>query len=121
MKRLFLLSVFVLICIGFTYAQDKNKEKIMKSISIPKHDNKSLDSISGLYNSQQVFSFNKRDSSVNIPNLYAQDRGVGAHNMPIKKLSGKNLAPMPGTENLDKLDKKFSIDSLGIYGKEKKE
>lgn len=104
MKRLFSLSVFVLISLGFTYAQDKNKEKIIKSISIPK---KSLDSTAGLHISQQAFPFIRRDSSVDIPNLYAKNKSVDIHNMPIKKLSGKNLAPMPGAKNLDKSDENF--------------
>lgn len=120
MKRLFSLSIFVLFSLGFVYAQDKSKEKIIKSISFPKHDNKLLDSTSGLHISQQAYPFIRRDSSVDIPNLYAKDKGVDIHNMPVKKLIGKNLSPMPGTENLDKLDKNNLIDSSGIYSKEEK-
>lgn len=42
---------------------------------------------------------------VEIPNVYNRQSGnFLAYKMPVAKLSGKNCAPMPGTEKLDKIE-----------------
>ncbi len=41
---------------------------------------------------------------IEIPNVYSGKAGVGAR-MPVLRLSGKNCAPMPGTEKLDEVEK----------------
>jgi hypothetical protein len=42
---------------------------------------------------------------IEIPNVYSGKAGVGTGaRMPVLRLSGKNCAPMPGTEKLDEVE-----------------
>ena len=102
MKNHFSVLMFVAIAIGVVNAQDKNKENRDKKFSMLNLGNRLQDSIPQTFQFHVDSMLNKKDGSVSIPNAFEKDIMKMNYNMPIKKLSGENLAPMPGTEELGK-------------------
>jgi len=119
MKVLFLVFSLVGFCSSFAYAQDKGKDTKYKRFSLTNIDLLLQDSLQKRKHLNLDSFIQKGDKSVSIPNAYAKGNGI-TYTMPIKNLEGKDLAPMPGTENLDKLEFRGKLDSLKIIGKDKK-
>lgn len=119
MKALFLVFSLVGVCVSLTKAQDKHKDTKYKRFSVSKVDKSLQDSLQKIKPLSLDSFIQNEDDSVPIPNLYAKKEGT-IYTMPIKKLDGKGLAPMPGTENLDKLELKFPVDSVKILRRDKK-
>jgi len=101
MKSLFCFLLFIGTSILLVKAQDKEKSvnswrKVNPEIKVPMLDTVMV-KIRGLNNVT-----NRTISPVLIPNAFEKmDLNTGYHAMPILKLNGQNLAPMPGTENLN--------------------
>jgi hypothetical protein len=119
MKAFFLVFSMVGFYCSFAYAQDKGKETKYKRFSLPNIDLPLQDSLQKRKPVNLDSYIQKGDNSVAIPNVYTKKDGE-SYTMPVKKLNGKGLAPMPGTESLDKIDLKGQPDSLKILGKDKK-
>ncbi|MCA5004240.1 hypothetical protein [Sphingobacterium bovistauri] len=117
MKSLLLSFIATVTSIGFVLAQDNNKNRNSTHFSIPKLNFTLPDSSMRMSPSNSLFD--RIDVSIPIPNAYSGNNKV-VYNMPIQKLSGAGLAPMPGTENLDKLERKLKVDSLLIKEKNRK-
>jgi hypothetical protein len=105
------------ICVSITRAQDKGKDTKYKRFSVPQFNNKLLDTLQG-----RTFldsNLQKGNNPISIPNAYTRKENI-MYAMPIKKLNGRGLATMPGTENLDKLEVRGQLDSLANRDKNKK-
>ncbi|MGN0003579.1 MAG: hypothetical protein ACI35V_09100 [Sphingobacterium composti] len=99
-------------------AQEKKININPKHFSIPKIEFSSTDSLNTFKSKNLDSLLIPIDRSVNMPNAYTESKLVDQ--MPIKKLNGIGLAPMPGTENLDRLEVKNRMDSLRQRDKDKK-
>lgn len=119
MKAFFLVFSMVGFCYFFAYAQHKGKEAKYKRFSLPNIDLPLQDSLQKRKPVNLDSYIQKGDNSVAIPNVYTK-KEEESYAMSVKKLNGKGLAPMPGTENLDKIDLKGQPDSLKFLGKYKK-
>jgi hypothetical protein len=117
MKSFRLVFSLVGLCFSFAYAQDKGKDTKNKRFSTPNIDIQLQDSLQKKKPLNLDSFIQKEGNSVAIPNVYAKKEGK-IYTMPIKKLNGNGLAPMPGTENLNKMEWKGrtvgSFKNLGI-------
>ncbi|GEM_PF-2936805 len=112
MKSLILFLFFTGICVCTKAQEDKeSNDSKNKRFSIPKIYEKHLDSLQKSKPLNLESYIQKDSNAVSIPNAYSKQEKV-IYSMPIKKVSGKGLAPMPGTENLDKLENRLLLDSL---------
>lgn len=119
MKAFHLVFSLVGLCFSFAYAQDKGKDTKNKRFSTPNIDIQLQDSLQKKKPMNLDSFIQNEGNSVIIPNVYAKNEGK-IYTMPIKKLNGKVLAPMPGTENLDKMERIGQLRTLKILGKDKK-
>lgn len=117
MKSFVCYTVLMLLVCFTIKAQDKPKNADSDIHSIPIEGLVMKDSMNGGL-SVAVDSKSKGDSAVRIPNAYKSQQFI--YNMPVKELNGNGLAPMPGTENLDKIKSKSFLNSLKLYNKKKK-
>lgn len=116
MKSLFIILAMMAFYVNFANAQDKGRDSTYKRFSNPDFFERFQDSLHKSKPLKLDLYTQKNDFSVAIPNAYSKNENV-IYNMPIKNLSGKGLAPMPGTENLDKIDNK-SLKDLKSKGKQ---
>lgn len=95
MKKLTSFILFFGVCIA-VHGQDNKKSDTSDNSQIVfkyignTHKNKSNDGLG-------------KNVPIEIPNAYQRNDYAILSNMPIRSLSGKNLAPMPGTEPLDSI------------------
>ncbi|NGM73918.1 hypothetical protein [Sphingobacterium sp. SGL-16] len=112
MKSLILFLFFTGICVCTKAQEDKeSNDSKYKRFSIPNMYEVHLDSLKKSKPLKLDPSIQKDVNAISIPNAYSKQENI-MYNMPIKKVSGKGLAPMPGTENLDKLENRLLLDSL---------
>jgi len=115
MKNLLCFLFFIGISVFVAKAQDKKKStdswrKVTPAVKVPWLDTVMVKRpIAVTISGSRVITINP----VPIPNkLEIMDPHTNYYRMPVLRLNGQNLAPMPGTENLDKLD--ASKDSISI-------
>ena len=112
MKSLTLFLFSLVFCIYANAQEDKEGNNLnYKRFSIPNMYEVHLDSLKKAKSLKLDSSMQKGVNAISIPNAYSKQENI-MYNIPIKKLSGKGLAPMPGTENLDKLENSVLLDSL---------
>lgn len=118
MKAYLLIFIAIVIFGTFASAQDNKNARVFKRFSVPKLDSTVSDSSARITTLNLNALIGKKDNSIPIPNAYSGNKMI--YIMPVKKLSGVGLAPMPGTENIDKRENKRQSDSLRIKEKFKK-
>jgi hypothetical protein len=111
MKKYFSILILVVFSLEAVNAQD-SKENSIGKFSNPYLVKGFKDSIPKSFQFHIDSLITPKDENVSIPNALENKKIKVDYNMPIKKLSGKNLAPMPGTENLDKSENIKAKDSL---------
>ena|SRR5690606_1072115 len=102
MKLLLTIYCCLLCAVSFGQRKDTNavKQKSTSQMDTVK--------IHLIRNQDSIFLKNKKDDSIDIPTV-KPDSQI-AHTTPIRKLSGKGLSPMPGTDSLD--SQKSAFDSV---------
>ncbi|MBE8713585.1 hypothetical protein [Sphingobacterium hungaricum] len=114
-KLLFSLALFIL---GLSSASSAQQLNVSVLLATSKLYASSSDSISSRKVQPPVLKFDTLnridDTSVEIPNAFQRLSELNSYHytMPIKKLSGANLAPMPGTEALNKLENQERIQFI---------
>ena len=106
MKVYLLIFCFVGLYTCSLLAQDKKKDSISSNFFTLKINKQLQDSVI------KPLAFNLYspiDNNIAIPNAYRKNENI-IYNMPIKSLTGRGLAPMPGTENLDMIENKILKD-----------
>lgn len=121
MKLKFYAILFSGIYISIATAQDsKSNNKLWRKIE-PQIKVPYLDTM--LYKIPSTQNFGLNISPVAIPNPLDREEVYDRYRMPTVKLSGQELAPMPGTQNLDyepTRDSIMKIVPLKIMKKENK-
>lgn len=102
MRKVLFFTVFVLVSTLSVQAQSTKVSKITPLERVKVFSVDTLFSIARNPLRDTLFHSSKI-KPVDIPNSLKGKTILSERNaMPVAKLSGKNLAPMPGTENLDK-------------------
>lgn len=96
MKSIFYCILFLGACISIAQAQDKK----FAVKALPKNNFFLTDTLFKI--NPYLDSMMTQSIPVAIPNALARKPVYDRQYMPVLKLSGENMAPMPGTENMPK-------------------